>query len=66
MYVISRAELRFVWNIVNVHVYSVENILTVLIFYFAPSINRNDIIRQEKCSLCNKHISIEHTWIEVT
>ena len=61
MYAISCAELRFVWNIVNVHVYSVENILTVLNFYFAPSINLNDIIRQEKCILCSKHICIVDT-----
>ena len=48
------------WNIVNVHVYSVEKVLTVLNFYFAPSINPNDIIRQEKCVMCNTHICLGH------
>ena len=62
MYVISCAGLRFVWSIVNVHVYSVEKILIVhvLIFYFAPSINLNNIIRQEKCIMCNRHVQINH------
>ena len=60
MYVISCAGLRLVWSIVNVHVYLVEKILIVLIFYFAPSINRNNIIRQEKYIMCNRHIQINH------
>ena len=60
MYVISCAGLRIVWNIVNVHVYSVEKVLTVLNFYFAPSINLNDTIRQEKCVMCNTHICLGH------
>ena len=58
MYVISCAELRFVWNIVNVHVYSVEKTLNVINFYFAPSINLKDIIGQENCIMCNIHICI--------
>ena len=60
MHVISCAGLRFVWSIVNVHVYSVEKILIVLNFYFAPSINLNNIIRQEKYIMCNKHIHINY------
>ena len=46
MFVIPCAELRFVWHIVNVHycIYSRE-ILMVLNFYFAPSLNLIDIIR---------------------
>ena len=65
MYVISCVRLRFVWSIVNVHVYSVENILIVLNFYFAPSLNLNNIIRQEKCIMCNRRIQINHIllWI---
>ena len=58
MNIISCAELWYVWNIVNVHVYSVEKTLTVLNFYFASSINLNDIIGQEKCIMCNIHICI--------
>ena len=60
MYVIYCAGLRFVWSFVNVHVYSVEKILIVLNFYFAPSINLNNIIRQEKCIMYNRHIQINH------
>ena len=51
------------WSIVNVHVYSVEKILIVLNFYFAPSINLNNIIRQEKCIMCNRHIQIKSYFI---
>ena len=65
MYVISCAGLRFVRSIVNVHVYSVEKILIVLIFYFAPSINLNNIIRQEKSIMCNRHIQINHILLRI-